>query len=86
MESAKQAISSATSVLNGTSNIGIEHKSVVSVENINEYPQHRVRDISLADFGRKELELAEIEMPGLMACREEFAASKPLKGARITGM
>jgi adenosylhomocysteinase len=44
-----------------------------------------VADISLADWGRKEIEIAETEMPGLMACREEFGASKPLKGARITG-
>jgi adenosylhomocysteinase len=44
-----------------------------------------VADISLAEFGRKEIEIAETEMPGLMASREEFGASKPLKGARITG-
>jgi adenosylhomocysteinase len=46
---------------------------------------HKVADISLADFGRKEIRLAEHEMPGLMAIREEYAASQPLKGARITG-
>ncbi|ABA77657.1 adenosylhomocysteinase [Rhodobacter sphaeroides] len=44
-----------------------------------------VKDLSLADFGRKELDIAETEMPGLMALREEFGASKPLKGARIAG-
>ncbi len=44
-----------------------------------------IKDISLAAFGRKEIEIAETEMPGLMALREEFGASKPLKGARITG-
>jgi len=44
-----------------------------------------VKDISLAKFGRKEIEIAETEMPGLMALRAEFGASKPLKGARITG-
>ncbi|MCB8840002.1 adenosylhomocysteinase [Aurantimonas sp. VKM B-3413] len=44
-----------------------------------------VKDISLADYGRKELDIAETEMPGLMACREEFGTDKPLKGARITG-
>ena len=44
-----------------------------------------VKDISLADFGRKELTIAETEMPGLMALREEFGESKPLKGARIVG-
>jgi adenosylhomocysteinase len=44
-----------------------------------------VKDIGLADFGRKEIELAELEMPGLMATREEFGPKQPLKGARITG-
>ncbi len=44
-----------------------------------------VADMSLAGFGRKEIEIAETEMPGLMALREEFGSSKPLKGARITG-
>ncbi len=44
-----------------------------------------VADIKLADWGRKEIEIAETEMPGLMATREEYGASKPLKGARITG-
>jgi adenosylhomocysteinase len=45
----------------------------------------RVADLSLADFGRKEIRLAEHEMPGLMAIRREYAASQPLAGARITG-
>jgi len=44
-----------------------------------------VKDIGLADFGRKELDIAETEMPGLMALREEYGDSKPLKGARIAG-
>ena len=44
-----------------------------------------IADISLADWGRKEIRIAETEMPGLMAIREEFAAAQPLKGARITG-
>jgi len=44
-----------------------------------------VTDLSLADWGRKEIKIAETEMPGLMAIREEFAAKQPLKGARITG-
>ena len=44
-----------------------------------------VKDLGLADFGRKEIEIAETEMPGLMALREEFGGTKPLKGARITG-
>jgi len=46
---------------------------------------YAVKDISLADFGRKEIGMAEIEMPGLMAIREEFAGQQPLKGARIAG-
>lgn len=46
---------------------------------------YKIADIGLADWGRKELTIAETEMPGLMATREEFAASKPLKGARIAG-
>ncbi len=46
---------------------------------------YKVSDISLADFGRKEIEIAEHEMPGLMALREKYANDKPLKGARITG-
>jgi len=49
------------------------------------YVPYKVKDISLAEWGRKEIELAEAEMPGLMALREEFGASKPLQGARIAG-
>ena len=47
--------------------------------------KYKVKDISLADWGRKEIELAEAEMPGLMALREQYGALKPLKGARIAG-
>ena len=46
---------------------------------------YKVADMSLAEFGRKEIEIAEHEMPGLMALRQKYAAQKPLKGARITG-
>ncbi len=46
---------------------------------------YKVADISLADFGRKEIEMAEKEMPGLMSLREEYGATKPLKGARVAG-
>ena len=46
---------------------------------------YKVADISLADFGRKEIDIAEHEMPGLMAIRKKYAAEKPLKGARVTG-
>ena len=50
-----------------------------------ETEHYKVRDISLADFGRKELDIAEHEMPGLMAVREKYAASRPLDGVRIMG-
>ena len=50
-----------------------------------QYVPYKVKDMSLADWGRTEIKLAEAEMPGLMALREEFGASKPLKGARIAG-
>src|ERR1043166_865693 len=46
---------------------------------------YAVKDINLADWGRKEIDIADTEVPGLMATREEFGASKPLKGARIAG-
>jgi len=46
---------------------------------------YKVKDISLASWGRKEIELAEVEMPGLMALREKYGKEKPLKGAKITG-
>jgi len=49
------------------------------------YTQFKVKDINLADWGRKEIELAEAEMPGLMALREEYKDEQPLKGARIAG-
>jgi len=56
--------------------------ATASVLNANDYV---IRDINLAAFGRKEIEIAETEMPGLMALRDEYGASQPLKGARITG-
>jgi adenosylhomocysteinase len=49
------------------------------------HPDHAIADLSLAGWGRKEIKIAETEMPGLMAIREEFAKAQPLKGARITG-
>jgi adenosylhomocysteinase len=49
------------------------------------YVPFKVKDISLADWGRKEIELAEAEMPGLMSLIEEYGDSQPLKGARIAG-
>lgn len=48
-------------------------------------PEYKVKDISLAEFGRKEIEIAEKEMPGLMAIREKYAKGKPLAGVRVTG-
>ncbi len=57
-------------------------KKKIDTKKTNDY---RVADIRLADFGRKEIEMAEKEMPGLVSIRERFAKEKPLKGARITG-
>src|SRR3954471_11610032 len=48
-------------------------------------PDYKVADLSLAEFGRKEITLAEHEMPGLMAMRAEYGPSRPLAGARVTG-
>jgi adenosylhomocysteinase len=52
---------------------------------IDSFSDYKVADIKLADWGRKEIAIAETEMPGLMALREEYAAQQPLKGARISG-
>ncbi len=57
---------------------------VLEKEDVKKLP-YKVKDISLAEWGRKEIKLAEAEMPGLMAIRKEFGQSKPLKGARIAG-
>lgn len=56
-----------------------------ALSNSNESTDYKVADMSLADWGRKEIAIAETEMPGLMALREEYAGSKPLAGARIAG-
>jgi adenosylhomocysteinase len=58
--------------------------SIMAVETTTR-PQYKVKDINLAAWGRKEIRLAEAEMPGLMSLREEFGATKPLKGARVAG-
>src|SRR3546814_8049815 len=50
-----------------------------------EFTDYKVADIKLADWGRREIAIAETEMPGLMAIREEYGPSQPLKGARIAG-
>jgi adenosylhomocysteinase len=64
----------------------INHDSIIEGITKTGYKyDYRVADMSLAEFGRKELDIAEIEMPGLMACRTEFGPSQPLKGARISG-
>src|SRR3954464_8344204 len=52
---------------------------------VEKFVKYKVKDISLAEWGRKEIRLAETGMPGLMALRKEFGAKKPLKGARIAG-
>jgi len=59
--------------------------STISRSNINFSLPYKVKDMSLAEWGRKEIRLAEAEMPGLMALRQEYGASQPLKGARIAG-
>jgi adenosylhomocysteinase len=51
----------------------------------NEFPAYKVKDITLAELGRKKIRMSEKEMPGLMSLREEFGVQKPLKGARIAG-
>jgi adenosylhomocysteinase len=57
----------------------------VTVEMLDQKLDYKVADITQAEYGRKELDLAEVEMPGLMSVREEFGAKQPLKGARISG-
>src|ERR1700730_15504439 len=52
---------------------------------IDKKQDYKVADINLADWGRKEISIAEKEMPGLMSIREKYAASKPLAGVRVTG-
>src|SRR5262245_9275726 len=59
--------------------------STIAKSNIDFSLQHKLKDMSLAEWGRKEIELAEAEMPGLMSLRQEYGASQPLKGARIAG-
>ena len=59
--------------------------STITRSNINFSLPHKVKDMSLAEWGRKEIRLAEAEMPGLMALRSEYGSAQPLKGARIAG-
>src|ERR1700682_4571451 len=58
---------------------------MISTTKTNTKQDYKVADINLADFGRKEISIAEKEMPGLMAIREQYSASKPLAGVRVTG-
>jgi len=55
------------------------------VDHIDELLENKVADMSLAEFGRKEIELAEVEMPGLMACVKQYGPQQPFKGAKISG-
>ena len=61
------------------------HLEPISYMQATQTTRYKVKDISLADWGRKEIELAEAEMPGLMALREQYGSKQPLKGARIAG-
>jgi adenosylhomocysteinase len=63
----------------------LRQETYVATQAQTRFDDYVIRDIGLAGYGRKEIEIAETEMPGLMALREEFGASQPLKGARITG-
>lgn len=62
-----------------------ELKQIIMNKTITETLPYKVKDISLADWGRKEISIAEKEMPGLMAIRNKYSAEKPLKGARVSG-
>src|SRR3546814_13492750 len=69
-----------------TRGAGFESRSIIVATQIaGDFTDFEVKDISLAAWGRKEIEIAETEMPGLVALRSEYGASKPLKGPRITG-
>jgi adenosylhomocysteinase len=66
--------------------INFDHSKITRIMNVKaDAMQYQVKDISLADFGRKEIDIAEKEMPGLLAIRKKYYSEKPLKGARITG-
>src|SRR3546814_14789528 len=69
-----------------TRGAGFESRSIIVATQIaGDFTDFEVKDISLAAWGRKEIEIDETEMPGLVALRSEYGASKPLKGARSTG-
>jgi adenosylhomocysteinase len=71
-------------MFNSSSNNGTSKDNNMSTKTV-PYTTYKVKDISLAEWGRKEIELAEAEMPGLMSLREEYKDEQPLKGARIAG-
>lgn len=75
--------SNAVETLSGTSKPGVNGNGVSA--SMSKSEDFKVKDIGLAELGRKAINLAEVEMPGLMALREEYSASKPLAGARIAG-
>jgi adenosylhomocysteinase len=68
-----------------TGPLALAHTNACSITCYYCLPKPTVADISLADYGRKDIELAEVEMPGLMACRDEFGSAKPFGTARIAG-
>jgi adenosylhomocysteinase len=55
------------------------------MDRIASYGENKIKDINMWELGRKEMDLAEVEMPGLMSLRKEFGDAKPLKGARVSG-
>ncbi|RWQ93702.1 adenosylhomocysteinase [Paecilomyces variotii] len=75
----------APKIDNNNNNVLSPHQSIQAVKMAAPAHKFKVADISLAAFGRREIELSEIEMPGLMSIRERYAADQPLKGARIAG-
>jgi len=92
----KIASISASKVVNNESpRLSIEHfneikflndkNQINNMELMNQKEDYKIKDISLAEFGRKEIDIAEKEMPGLMALRKKYGISKPLQGVRITG-
>lgn len=70
----------STPVINRNNNNDVKEEAYDEVRDV-----YKVRNLGLAEWGRKEMDLAEVEMPGLMSCREEMGPTQPLKGALITG-
>src|SRR5579871_3405153 len=76
---------SASSWLSQSFVLSLHPQNKTTTNMVAEKVGFKVKDMALAAWGRKEIKLAEAEMPGLMSLREEFGAQKPLKGARIAG-